>query len=455
MAEHELSKAQADRINAFLAKHNASIDTISKRLLGQLVLVDNAVQARLYKSAQARSNLRSSSVNIKTISEDTGISNKTFYNNELLGKFVESFAADKEKTASAAELTAAKERIAELEQIVEDMINRDINDGKLLHENEMLNNTIKQNRTHISNLERQLAEARLAASRTEPGKVIAFPTAAKAAAPVTPTKRIGTDPDTFNLGIAHGSTDNFLDALKTAKDCGTHTVMLYCDNEYFETPTASALKGFNIVIHGPLNINLASEDKGIRDSSVKRMRAIIRKCNTFGSYIKAFVIHPGSCDNNRMLIDSLTELLQDARFPLSLETMAGKGRELCSTLEEMHDLCERFKDYDNFTVCIDTCHMSDAGYRIADGDQFIKDLTTAIPLSKISCIHLNDSQNHAGSRKDRHAEIGKGCIPLLGLRKIATYEYFYDIPKVIETPQNPETNELTFPTEMKRLLASE
>lgn len=459
MASDVTNTDQIKRINDYLACKHASLDTVTKGVAQRLIKTDDAIQARLTRVAQAKETLRTSGISVSTIAADTGISNKTFYSNELLGGYLNQFVTEKEKTASSADLDAAKERIVELEDQVGKMLYHDIDSGKLWHENESLHNDLKLANTHIKNLERQLEEARLTIQQMNAGKVVAgnfTGRLVKTDAPVAPpAKRVGSDPDTYNLGISYGRTDDFLGALKVAADCGTHTVMLYCDNEYFETPTAKAVKGFNIVIHGPVDINLASDEPRIRNTSIRRMKAIIKKCNSFAGYITAFVIHPGSADNNRLLIDSLKELLQEAKFPLALETMAGKGRELCSTLEEMHDLCEQFKDYENFTVCIDTCHMSDAGYKIADGNAFIDEVTKQIPLSKISCIHLNDSKNHSGSRKDRHAQIGKGCIPVSGLQKITTYEYFYDIPKIIETPQDYETGALTFPSEMKLLLQNQ
>lgn len=458
MDEHEVKEAQINRINAFLVHHNASFDTLSNGRQKQFLQADSAIQKRLQIITEAKETLKTYGINVSSIATETGIARKTFYNNELLRMFVESYSVDDEKIASAAELSAAKERISEVEQQLQAVFDRDIETGKLWHENESLQKEIKNMRVQIQNLQQKYEEVCIDNDRLRQSvcnNVIEIGSFRKAAevSPMPVKKRVGTNPNTFNLGISYGSTLDFNGALDVAAKCGTRTLMLYCDNEYFETPTASALRGYKIVIHGPLNINLANPDPRIRKTSVQRVIAIIKKCNTFRQYISSFVLHPGSADDMTYLIESLKEILPVAKFSVAIEIMSGKGKELCSTIEQLADLYKAMSVYSAFSICLDTCHISDAGYDLADSDNFIKQLLSSIPVNAISCIHVNDSLNGVGSHKDRHAVIGTGKISLDSLAKITTFEGFYDIPKIIESPQNDD-EDLTFKDEMKRLLVA-
>lgn len=456
MDEKEIKEVQIGRINAFLAHHNANLDTLSKGRQKQFLQIDTAIQGRLHRIASAKEALKTYVINISTIAMDAGISRKTFYNNELLRMFVESYSTDDGKVAPASALSSARNKIADLDHQLQDMLDRDIETGKLWHENESLHNEIKNMRVQISNLQQKYEEVRIENDQLRMrvrSNVIDIGTLRNTDSTTIPMKkRVGTNPDTFNLGISYGTTLDFQGSLDVAAKCGTHTIMLYCDNEYFEVPTEATLKLYNIVIHGPVNINLANPDPRIRKTSVRRILAIIKKCNTFHQYITSFVLHPGSADDISCLIESLKEILAESKFKIAIETMAGRGKELCSNLNQISTLCNSLCGYSNFSICLDTCHMSDAGYDLTDVNGFIKQLLLAIPIEKISCIHINDSMNEVGLHKDRHTKIGTGKIPLKSLAQIVTYEEFFKVPKIIETPQNCEEGKLTFAEEMKSLL---
>ena len=445
MDEKEIKEVQIGRINAFLAHHNANLDTLSKGRQKQFLQIDTAIQGRLHRIASAKEALKTYVINISTIAMDAGISRKTFYNNELLRMFVESYSTDDGKVAPASALSSARNKIADLDHQLQDMLDRDIETGKLWHENESLHNEIKNMRVQISNLQQKYEEVRIENDQLRMrvrSNVIDIGTLRNTDSTTIPMKkRVGTNPDTFNLGISYGITLDFQGSLDVAAKCGTHTIMLYCDNEYFEVPTEATL-----------NINLANPDPRIRKTSVRRILAIIKKCNTFHQYITSFVLHPGSADDISCLIESLKEILAESKFKIAIETMAGRGKELCSNLNQISTLCNSLCGYSNFSICLDTCHMSDAGYDLTDVNGFIKQLLLAIPIEKISCIHINDSMNEVGLHKDRHTKIGTGKIPLKSLAQIVTCEEFFKVPKIIETPQNCEEGKLTFAEEMKSLL---
>ena len=105
-----------------------------------------------------------------------------------------------------------------------------------------------------------------------------------------------------------------------------------------------------------------------------------------------------------------------------------------------------------FSFCLDTCHISDAGFSLEDANAFITQFTSIVPIDLISCVHVNDSLNEVGSHKDYHAVIGTGNIPVKSLARLTTFEEFYDIPKIIESPQDYDSEWLTFSDEMKLLL---
>lgn len=223
-----------------------------------------------------------------------------------------------------------------------------------------------------------------------------------------------------------------------ADSVGVNTVMLYCDNSSFLIPSKASLHNYNIVVHGPLNINIGSSDEGMRSYSVKKVLAIIAKLNLIADHIKCLVLHPGSAETDTHLLRSLRELLTAAKFKIAVETMSGRGNELVSSLNEMKTLSLQLQDYNNFAFCLDTCHMHDAGIELSDFEAFIKDLNAYIDITQIACIHVNDSQSDCGAHKDRHANIATGKINLDTLKSFVKAKMFTGIPKILETPQ-PET----------------
>ena len=130
-----------------------------------------------------------------------------------------------------------------------------------------------------------------------------------------------------------------------------------------------------------------------------------------------------------------------------LETMAGKGSECGKTIEEVKTILDGVKS-SNIGVCLDTCHLNDAGYDMSNFDLFLDSFAKIIPLDKIKCIHVNDSKNERGAHKDRHANIGYGTIGFENLLKIINNEKLKDVPKILETPyisKNDNEKELVYP----------
>jgi apurinic endonuclease (APN1) len=120
---------------------------------------------------------------------------------------------------------------------------------------------------------------------------------------------------------------------------------------------------------------------------------------------------------------------------VALETMAGKGTECGRSFEEIAKIIDGVKLKDKLTVCFDTCHVHDAGYDIVnDFEGVIEKFDKIVGIDRISVIHLNDSKNVCGAHKDRHENIGFGKIGFEVLNKIAHFEKFSHLPKILETP---------------------
>lgn len=199
----------------------------------------------------------------------------------------------------------------------------------------------------------------------------------------------------------------------------------------------------NIIVHAPYIINLANPNK--MNFGISFLKKEIERTSLLG--IKYIVLHPGNMvdvtkeealDN---IIFSLNEVLNnDLDVTICLETMAGKGSELGKNLEEIKYIIEKVNYKNKIGVCLDTCHLNDAGYDITNIDKFLLEFDNIIGLSYIKCIHLNDSKNERSSHKDRHANIGFGTIGFDNLIKIAYHDKLKDIPKILETPYIKDEN---------------
>ena len=192
-----------------------------------------------------------------------------------------------------------------------------------------------------------------------------------------------------------------------------------------------------VIVHAPYIINLANDGKSY-DFAINFLKQEVDRCKKLG--IKNIVLHPGShvglgeqkgLDN---IVYALKEVLKNENdVNILLETMAGKGSELGKTTDEIKYIIDNVKS-DNLGVCLDTCHLNDSGIDLNKFDSYIEDFDKKIGISKIKCIHINDSLNEIGSHKDRHANIGFGSIGFDTLIKIIYNPLFINVPKILETP---------------------
>lgn len=245
-----------------------------------------------------------------------------------------------------------------------------------------------------------------------------------------------------------------LGSLQEALSYGANTFMFYTGapqntarypiNDKLTFDALDIMKRENIdyskvIVHAPYIINLANDKEEDKfNFSVRFLQEEVERCSQLG--MKYMVLHPGShvglgVDMGiRNIARGLNQILGKHDVVILLETMAGKGSEIGSKLEEIEQIIDLVDDKAHIGVCIDTCHLSDAGYDICDFDKFLDMFDQVIGIDKIRCVHINDSKNDVGTHKDRHENIGFGKIGFDTLIKIIYNKRLEDIPKILETP---------------------
>ena len=194
-----------------------------------------------------------------------------------------------------------------------------------------------------------------------------------------------------------------------------------------------------VVVHAPYIINLANDkDPEKFKFSVRFLQEELERCELLG--IKSIVLHPGSHVGLGVdaaisnIAKGLNMILGTHDVTILLETMAGKGTEVGSSLEEIKRIIDLVDDKEHIGVCLDTCHLNDAGYDMSKFDDFLDQFDSLIGLNKIGCVHVNDSKNVLGAHKDRHENIGFGTIGFDNLISIIYNNRLENIPKILETP---------------------
>lgn len=256
--------------------------------------------------------------------------------------------------------------------------------------------------------------------------------------------------------------EQLLGSAKEALSYGANTFMFYTGapqntirKDIDENLTKEALRLMsenninidNVICHAPYIVNLANNlDERKYNFSITFLKNEIARCERIG--IKYMVLHPGSSvgierktalDN---IIFGLNQIItKDTKVVILLETMAGKGTEIGCTLEEIKYLLDGVEEQDKIGVCLDTCHLNDAGYNMQDFANFLNEFAKIIGLNKVKCVHINDSKNPFSSHKDRHANIGFGTLGFDTILSIIKNESLKDIPKILETPYIGETDD--------------
>lgn len=212
-----------------------------------------------------------------------------------------------------------------------------------------------------------------------------------------------------------------------------------------------------ILAHAPYTLNPASATEKTRDfARMALAEDLARMENTPG---QLYNMHPGSHVGQGvdvgidLIAAALDEALRSEQTTtLLLETMAGKGSEIGGRFEELAAIIERVGLRDKVGVCLDTCHVWDAGYDIAgDLDGVLREFDEVVGLDRLRAVHLNDSLNPRGARKDRHARIGEGFIGFEALSAVTRHPLLRDLPFYLETPQEEPSG---YADEISRLRAA-
>lgn len=249
--------------------------------------------------------------------------------------------------------------------------------------------------------------------------------------------------------------EQLLDSTKEAISYNANTFMFYTGapqntlrspiNDEYTLKAYELMKENNIhledvICHAPYIINLANRfDEEKYQFSQNFLRNEIDRCETLG--IKYLVLHPGSAvKHDKMtaisnIINALNNvILRDDTTMILLETMAGKGTEVGSIMDDIESIIKGVKFSDKIGVCLDTCHLNDSGIDLNNFDEYLNIFDKHIGIDKIKCIHINDSKNEKGAHKDRHENIGYGSIGFDTLIKIINHDKLKDVPKILETP---------------------
>lgn len=196
-----------------------------------------------------------------------------------------------------------------------------------------------------------------------------------------------------------------------------------------------------IIVHAPYIINIGNTEKPATfELGVNFLRTEIERTEAIGA--KQIVLHPGAHvgagpeKGIQKIIEGLNEVLtKEQNVQIALETMAGKGSECGRSFEELAQIIEGVTYNDKLSVCFDTCHTHDAGYDIIDDfDGVLDEFDRIIGIDRIKVLHINDSKNDRGARKDRHENIGFGKIGFAALNYIIHHSQLANIPKILETP---------------------
>ena len=257
----------------------------------------------------------------------------------------------------------------------------------------------------------------------------------------------------FTIGCHLSSSKGYLDMAKTAVSINANTFQFFTRN-----PRGGAAKPIDeadikafleyskengiekILAHAPYTLNACSADESIREFALNTMIDDIRRMEYTPNQYYNF--HPGSHvkQGADVGIKLIAEHLNKVLYPemtttVLLETMSGKGSEVGRSFEEIREIIDRTELSDKLGVCLDTCHVYDAGYDIVgDIDGVLDEFDKVIGIGRLKAIHINDSKNPFASHKDRHEKIGDGYIGTEAMARIINHPQLRKLPFYLETP---------------------
>ncbi len=213
------------------------------------------------------------------------------------------------------------------------------------------------------------------------------------------------------------------------------------ENDIKEYKSISQENGIEVILaHAPYTINVCSADEKIRKFGIETMKDDLKRLELIGNSMYNF--HPGSHVGQgsevgiSLIVSALNEILsKDQSTFVLLETMAGKGSEVGRSFEEIAEIISKVELNEKLGVCLDTCHVYDAGYDIVnDLDGVLDEFDKVIGIQRLKAIHINDSKNPFASHKDRHEKIGEGSLGTEAFERIINNNRLKDLPFYLETP---------------------
>lgn len=257
----------------------------------------------------------------------------------------------------------------------------------------------------------------------------------------------------LRIGCHLSSAKGFLAMAKTAESIGATTFQFFTRNprggaakEWHSEDVQAMLEYFERagiakpLAHAPYTLNACAKEERTREFALETFADDLKRLEMIPGVMYNF--HPGSHvgqgaeEGIRLIADTLNQTLwQDMHTTVLLETMAGKGSEVGRSFEELGAIIERVELPDKLGVCLDTCHVWDGGYDIAEHlEEVLQEFERILGLERLRAVHLNDSMNSCGAHKDRHEKIGQGHIGLEAFRRLVTHPRLKALPFYLETP---------------------
>ena len=259
----------------------------------------------------------------------------------------------------------------------------------------------------------------------------------------------------LTIGCHLSASEGFLAMGKTALSIGANTFQFFTRNprgskaKAIDPDDAAAFlalaqaNGFGrLVAHAPYTINPCSKTERTREFARMTLADDLKRMEYLpGNY---YNFHPGSHTEQGMKVgisqiaETLNAILKpEQHTTVLLETMSGKGSEVGGRFEELREILDRVALNTQMGVCMDTCHISDAGYDIAgDIDGVLTEFDRVIGLERLKAVHINDSMNPLGAHKDRHARIGEGYLGEAAFGRIINHPALRGLPFILETPND-------------------
>lgn len=261
----------------------------------------------------------------------------------------------------------------------------------------------------------------------------------------------------FKIGCHLSSSKGYLAMGKEAVKIGANTFQFFTRNprggaakpldeqdmaDYMEFAKEHELG--KILAHAPYTLNAAAAKEDLREFAYEVMKDDLYRLSFIPGSMYNF--HPGSHVKQgvemgiELIANHLNKVLEhNVNTTVLLETMAGKGSEVGRSFEEIEAIIEKTERKDMLGVCLDTCHVYDAGYDIVGNlDGVLQEFDQIIGLKRLKAIHLNDSKNPFESHKDRHEKIGEGSIGLEAVEQMINHPKLRELPFYLETPNELE-----------------